>query len=1098
MISSDTLRRPLEQALADVATKGPVRKQQSHWLSAWTFLLLACVGASWFAYQYFLAPEPPLFAPPWQGAQWVQAADGNAPVAYFRDVIDLNALPDAGFVTIAANQVFRLYVNGVFIGSNATDIVQGTGPRTYIYDVASTLQAGVNVLGIRVANLDQQAPSVRANFGMVHGEAFSSSGTGEGWQATTQSSLVYHRYASPISMLDWTTNVFDASSWLPIQKIANAPFSPLLRANPLLYERPLSTRWINAGASHEAYLVRTISLPLDIADAWMRIVATGPASIFINGKLEMAWNGQAPIPQQSVADFLSSQDTVVQYQKGLMLGIYNITPYLHSGTNTIAIHVTAPGLSATGVGLSMLSAALSADILTDNPHGRNTWFTVDTGWHASAQPVAGWEQGSDATLAWPAPFFVSRPGVSKAIFLPSSSTPRDANIFPFSSLLEVVLGSAAAVLGLWLLMSLFVLRGGFASRRDALQTLSMAYLPALALEGLLIVLTREPQFTQLSLYTRQWGMVLLACVVIGYLCIWLDAWVRPSRRVVAFFNKSRKALSTKIVGSVGEVRQSWRGPLLSWMRFHWGLVVVVVLAIPMVCYSWTYEPYWQDSLTSYYAAKGILAHGLPFLPSGFLYPKAELYSYVLALSIAIFGEQNGALRIPSVIEYLVSLPVFYGIACYFFQRRVALLATAMLALSPYAIRWAGEARMYEQAQLMTIIVMYLFYRALQERQRTRLVYLAMVSLIVMYLSHEETFIILPALVLCVLIESWRNREPGQRLPWVLYKKHWWLATLLGISVIGLQLLVVKVSHPPVLGTDQSQQPLISLGTDNLSFYMKLLFMPGAVSNLEPNILLNVCLAIAAFCWGIRRMDVRMIYCAVFLFVSLLTLAVTFSLASDRYIYPLLPAMYVIGAQALLVGVRGVWRLARALIARRHIGRSSGPVAYKPPFFLMRLMLGFSAALVCASVLILPLLPVGNFSLFVSRAAGLAYHRHYSDYDAVGQYMHQHWQQGDVVISVSPAISVLYYVGHVDYFFSVNRALYLFEEDSHITDTPTGSTPLFNKSDFQAVLAAHPRVWIITDNGPYQWGLIKAQRFVFPPDFHLVCEGYGSAIYLRGG
>ncbi|MFL5695112.1 MAG: glycosyltransferase family 39 protein, partial [Ktedonobacteraceae bacterium] len=559
-----------------------------------------------------------------------------------------------------------------------------------------------------------------------------------------------------------------------------------------------------------------------------------------------------------------------------------------------------------------------------------------------------------------------------------------------------------------------------------------------------------------------------------------------------------KTLSTKLVGSVEEVRQSWRARLLGWMRIHWGLIVVVVLAIPMVCYGWTYEPYWQDSLTSYYAAKGILAHGLPFLPSGFLYPKAELYSYVLALSIAIFGEQNGALRIPGVIEYLVSLPVFYAVACYFFQRRVALLATAMLAFSPYTIRWSGEVRMYEQAQLMMIIVMYLFYRALQERRRTRLVYLAMASLIVMYLSHEETFIILPALILCVLIESWRSREPGQRLPWVMYNKHWWVATLLGVSVIGLQLLVAKVSHPPVLGTDQSQRPLISLSTDNLRFYVNLLFMPGAVSSSEPNILLNACLAIAACCWGIRRANARMIYCALFLFVSLFTLAVTFSLTSDRYIYPLLPAMYLIGAQVLLVGVYGVWRLARALIAQRYIGRSSGPGAYKPPFFLMRLMLGFSTALVCASVLIMPLLPVGNFSLFISRAAGLAYHRHYNDYDAVGQYIHRHWQQGDVVISVSPAISVLYYVGHVDYFFSVNRALYLFEEDSHITDTPTGSIPLFNKSDFQAVLATHPRVWIITDNGPYQYGLVKAQHFVFPSDFHIVFEGYGSAIYLRGG
>ncbi len=1102
VISADIVRRPPEQAPVGVKRGAPERKRQAHWLSAWTFLLLACVGASWFAYQYFLAPEPNLFTAPWQGSLWVQAADGNAPVAYFRDVVDLNALPDAGFVSVTAKQVFRLYVNGVFIGSNTIDFVQGSGPRTYIYDVASALQVGQNVLGLRVANLDKQPPSVRANFGMVHGKSLSYVGTGDGWQATAQSALVYHRYVSAASLMDWTTSTFDASSWLPVQKVVHAPPTPLLRTNPLLYEQALSTRWMNAGASHEAYMVRTISLPLDIADAWLRIVATGPATIFINGKLDMAWNGQAPIPLQPQVDYLSGQETTVQYQKGLVLGIYNISPYLHLGINTIAIHVTAPGLSAAGVGLSTLSAALSADILTDNLHGQNTWFTVDTGWHASARPVDGWEEGSNTALAWPAPFLVSRPGVSQAVYLPNSASPRDVNIFPFGYLSEIVLGSVAAVLGLWLLMSLFVLRRAFASGRDALQTLSMAYLPALALEGLLIVLSREPQLSQLSLYTWQWGVVLLLFVGIGYLCICLDDRVRLARRLAtlckaAFFEIARKMLPGEIRRRARAVQQIRRMRLSGWLRVHWGLVVLFVLAILMVGYNFNYEPYWQDPLTSYYAAKGILAHGLPILPSGFLYPKAELYSYVLALSIAIFGEQNGALRIPSMLEYLVSLPIFYAVACYFFQRRVALLATAMLAFSPYTLRWASEVRMYEQAQLMAIIVMYLFYRALQERQRPRFVYLAMLSLIAMYLSHEETFIILPALVLCALLASWRSRDPGQRLPWILYQKHWWCATLLGVSAIGLQLLVVKVTHPAILGTDQSQQPLIGLNVENLSYYIKLLFLPSGLSSAVPNILINVCLAVAACWWGIRRADARTIYCALFLFVSLLTLAVTFSLASDRYIYPLLPAMYLIGAQALVVGIRGIWTLARALIARRQLRQRSGHVAQEPPFLWMRLMLGFTTVLVCAGVLIFPLLPVGNFSLFISRVAGFDYHRHINDYDAVGQYIHQHWQQGDVVICVSPAISSLYYVGHVDYFFSVNRALYLFEEDSHITDTPTGSIPLFNKSDFQAVLAAHSRVWIITDNGTYQRGLIKARQFLFPSDFHMVFEGYGAVLYFRG-
>src|SRR6266568_3385407 len=77
--------------------------------------------------------------------------------------------------------------------------------------------------------------------------------------------------------------------------------------------------------------------------------------------------------------------------------------------------------------------------------------------------------------------------------------------------------------------------------------------------------------------------------------------------------------------------------ILTQLYAHWVLLLIILASIPLICYQLNYEPYWQDELTSYYAAKGVLLHGLPLLPSGFLYAKGELYSYLLALSIAIFG-----------------------------------------------------------------------------------------------------------------------------------------------------------------------------------------------------------------------------------------------------------------------------------------------------------------------------------------------------------------------------------------------------------------------------------------------------------------------------
>src|SRR5450755_469711 len=157
----------------------------------WIFLLLACLGASWFSYQCLLVPQPQRFSPDWHGAEWMQASDADAPVAYFRNVVSINGVPDAAFVTVAANQVFRLYINGAFVASNGSDFLRNSAPLAYMYDVNAFLQAGQNVVAVRVANVDKQIPCVRINLGLVRGSSISYEVSDSNWQATGLSTLVY-------------------------------------------------------------------------------------------------------------------------------------------------------------------------------------------------------------------------------------------------------------------------------------------------------------------------------------------------------------------------------------------------------------------------------------------------------------------------------------------------------------------------------------------------------------------------------------------------------------------------------------------------------------------------------------------------------------------------------------------------------------------------------------------------------------------------------------------------------------------------------------------------------------------------------------------
>ncbi len=89
----------------------------------------------------------------------------------------------------------------------------------------------------------------------------------------------------------------------------------------------------------------------------------------------------------------------------------------------------------------------------------------------------------------------------------------------------------------------------------------------------------------------------------------------------------------------------------------------------------------------------------------------------------------------------------------------------------------------------------------------------------------------------------------------------------------------------------------------------------------------------------------------------------------------------------------------------------------------------------------------------------------------------------------------YYVGRSDYYFSIDRALFLIEHNGQIVNTSTAAKALLNQSDFQAVLARHARIWLVSDHSQYESAVLK--RFIFPTDFHIVYEGARDIVYLRG-
>ena len=338
------------------------------------------------------------------------------------------------------------------------------------------------------------------------------------------------------------------------------------------------------------------------------------------------------------------------------------------------------------------------------------------------------------------------------------------------------------------------------------------------------------------------------------------------------------------------------------------------------------------------------------------------------------------------------------------------------------------------------------------------------------------------------------------------KKHWWYAAVIGGALIALQLLVVFLTFPPHLGTDQSRRPQIQLTFDNIPFYLGLLFNSRVLKDgiapwiiVQPLFAVSSVLAILGCFWALRHGNHKARYCALFLVISVLTLTFIFTMQADRYVYPIFSMYYLMASYAIIRILRTIWGFARPYLRSQQSNSMVTTRSSYIPSSSVRFIVGATASIVCLSVLILPMFPLSNYNLFFSRVTGISYHRHFPDYDDSGQYVKSHWQKGDIIATIAPDLSTYYYFdGHAEYFFSIDRALYLFQRDGQIIDTSLGEQALLNQADFQALLASHARIWLVTDNGNYQAGVTKEGRFVFPPpDFQMVYEGYGSAVYFRG-
>lgn len=167
-----------------------------------------------------------------------------------------------------------------------------------------------------------------------------------------------------------------------------------------------------------------------------------------------------------------------------------------------------------------------------------------------------------------------------------------------------------------------------------------------------------------------------------------------------------------------------------------------------------------DEAHSSIASYGILQTGLPYFPnSQAIYGRSWLHLYLVAGSYLIFGFNEVAGRIPSLIFYILTVIIFNKLLKRFISRDMALLFTFIFSINPWMLHFGSIVRMYILLAFFTLLYLYIFIDYI-ENKTSRSLFLYLPITLFCGIFTERSFLIFGIPYLMVFFKeifSYRKR-----------------------------------------------------------------------------------------------------------------------------------------------------------------------------------------------------------------------------------------------------------------------------------------------------------------------------------------------------
>jgi 4-amino-4-deoxy-L-arabinose transferase-like glycosyltransferase len=433
------------------------------------------------------------------------------------------------------------------------------------------------------------------------------------------------------------------------------------------------------------------------------------------------------------------------------------------------------------------------------------------------------------------------------------------------------------------------------------------------------------------------------------------------------------------------------------------------------------------------AARGVLDSGLPRLPSGWVYTRGLLVTYLTAPSLALLGETDFAARLPSVVAGSLLIPVAYLLGREVSGRGGGLFVAAMLAGHPSFVVWSRQAWFYAVYVLFYAGALLFIVRAHRTGRLNDVILAAALTSLTAYAHEVGIFLLLPLVVQLGLHVRSHWGQHG-----------WWIAPTISLAIVGvatvvLWALITRLRAESLVGAygEVGEYLSPSVEISRVRFYLRQM-IDG------PGLVLAAALVGAIGAVQQRRTDTLLLWLAL-----LPTLAHAAFLIprgpQERYGLTLILVVTVLGAQGITAYGR---KLVDAVVRRSGYGARM-------------------ASGVVAATLVLTALAHQDVARAIDRAA-LSPNE--------GSWLRLARELGigpdDIVMTDVPTV-VGWYIGGLDFWVSSrDYEKYTLRQDDVRRDVHTGAVLIRSQAELERFVMmplAGKSVWLISSGRSYQWG-----------------------------